>query len=52
MLGYVIYYSYRLMYRWSGESGKAILYIILSIITGGLFFMIYGLMRMNRPFKV
>ncbi|EON72502.1 hypothetical protein [Lysinibacillus sphaericus] len=52
MLGYVIYYCYRLMYRWSGESGKAILYIILSIITGGLFFMIYGLMRMKRPFKV
>lgn len=51
MAGYVLYYSYRLMLRWSGEAGKAILYVILSVITGGLFFMIYGLMRMKRPFK-
>ncbi|MGE7093321.1 hypothetical protein ACQKII_18080 [Lysinibacillus sp. NPDC048646] len=50
-VGYVIYYSFRLLYRWSGDTGKAILYIILSIITGGLFFMIYGLIHMNRPFK-
>ncbi|KOS68962.1 membrane protein [Lysinibacillus contaminans] len=51
MAGFILYYSYRLMYRWSGETGKAVLYVILSIITGGLFFAIYGLMRMNQPFK-
>jgi len=51
MAGIALYYSYRLMYRWSGETGKAVLYIILSIITGGLFFAIYGLMHMNQPFK-
>lgn len=52
MAGYMLYYSYRLMLRWSGEEGKAVLYVILSLLTGGLFFMIYGLMRMNKPFKV
>lgn len=46
-----LYYTYHLLYRWSGETGKAVLYIILTIISCGLFFMIYGLMRMNRPFK-
>ncbi|KOY80788.1 hypothetical protein I6G82_10315 [Lysinibacillus macroides] len=48
--GFTLYFTYRLFYRWSGETGKAVLYIILTILTGGLFFMIYGLMRMNRPF--
>ncbi|MFL1995885.1 hypothetical protein AB1J28_14230 [Lysinibacillus irui] len=48
--GFTLYFSYRLFYRWCGESGKAVLYTILMIITGGLFFAIYGLMRMNRPF--
>ncbi|MFJ7738347.1 hypothetical protein ACIQ2D_18690 [Lysinibacillus sp. NPDC097287] len=51
MAGIVLYYSYRLMYRWSGETGKAVLYIILTFITCGLFFAIYGLMRMKQPFK-
>ncbi|MEX3746808.1 hypothetical protein [Lysinibacillus xylanilyticus] len=46
-----IYYSYRLMYRWSGDTGKAVLYTVLSVITGGLFHAIYGLMHMNQPFK-
>lgn len=46
-----LYFTYRLLYRWCGETGKAILYIILTLVTGGLFFIIYGLMRMNRPFK-
>ncbi|MEG0450896.1 MAG: hypothetical protein RR595_13655 [Lysinibacillus sp.] len=50
MAGFVIYYSYVLMYRWSGETGKAVLYVILSIVTAGLFFAIYGLMRMNKRF--
>ncbi|MFJ7732557.1 hypothetical protein ACIQXF_11740 [Lysinibacillus sp. NPDC097231] len=47
---FMFYFTYRLFYRWSGEKGKAVLYIILSFVTGGLFFFIYGLMRMNRPF--
>ena len=46
-----IYYSYRLLYRWSGDTGKAVLYTVLSLITGGLFHAIYGLMHMNQPFK-
>lgn len=51
MAGFILYYMYRLLYRWSGETGKAVLYIILTIVTCGLFFAIYGLMRMNRPFQ-
>ncbi|WP_230875069.1 hypothetical protein [Lysinibacillus cavernae] len=49
-VGFTLYFSYRLFYRWCGETGKAVLYTILMIITGGLFFAIYGLMRMNKPF--
>jgi len=52
MFGYWIFYTYRLLYRWTGETGKSVLYIILSIITCGLFYAIYGLMRMRRPFVV
>ncbi|WP_339262392.1 hypothetical protein [Lysinibacillus sp. FSL K6-3209] len=52
MFGYWVYYTYRLLFRWTGESGKAVLYIILSIITCGLFYAIYGLIRMKRPFIV
>ena len=52
MFGYWVYYSYRLLYRWTGETGKAVIYIILSLLTCGLFFAIYGLMRMKRPFIV
>lgn len=51
-VGFTLYFTYRLFYRWSGETGKAVLYIILTLITGGIFFMIYGLLRMNRPFVV
>ncbi|GAB0169471.1 hypothetical protein LSPCS325_29080 [Lysinibacillus sp. CTST325] len=47
---YVMYFTYRLFYRWSGEPGRAVLYIILSLITFGLFYFIYGLMKMNKPF--
>ena len=52
MTGFALYYLYQLMYRWSGETSKAVLYIILTIVTGGIFFAIYGLMNMNRPFQV
>lgn len=48
---FMFYFMYRLLYRWSGETWKGILYLILTLISFGLAFMIYGLMRMNRPFK-
>ena len=51
MTGFMLYALYQLFYRWSGETGKAILYIILTFFTAGLFFAIYGLMHMSRPFK-
>lgn len=50
LLGFTLYLTYRLFYRWTGETGKAVLYIILSFITFGLFYYIYGLMKMNKPF--
>lgn len=50
LLGFTLYFTYRLFYRWTGETGKAILYIILSFVTFGLFYYIYGLMKMNKPF--
>ncbi|MGE7942327.1 hypothetical protein ACQKNB_09590 [Lysinibacillus xylanilyticus] len=50
LIGYALYFMYRLFYRWSGETGRAVLYIILTVITFGLFYCIYGLMRMNKPF--
>lgn len=50
LIGFTLYFTYRLFYRWTGETGKAVLYIILSFITFGLFFYIYGLMKMNKPF--
>jgi len=50
LFGFTLYFTYRLFYRWTGETGKAVLYIILSFITFGLFYYIYGLMKMNKPF--
>ncbi|GLC86929.1 hypothetical protein [Lysinibacillus piscis] len=50
LAGFTLYYIYRLFYRWSGSSGKSILYVVLTFITSGLFYAIYGLMRMKRPF--
>ncbi|MFJ6207082.1 hypothetical protein [Lysinibacillus sp. NPDC092081] len=50
LFGFTLYFTYRLFYRWSGEPGRAVLYIILSFITFGLFYFIYGLMKMNKPF--
>ncbi|KGR76530.1 hypothetical protein [Ureibacillus sinduriensis] len=45
-----LYYMYRLFYRWTGETGMSILFIILTIITGSLFYYIYGLIKMKKPF--
>ncbi|MGE7674866.1 hypothetical protein ACQKMV_15010 [Lysinibacillus sp. NPDC094403] len=50
LFGFTLYFTYRLFYRWTGETGKAVLYTILSLITFGLFYYIYGLMKMNKPF--
>lgn len=50
MMIIAIYYMYRILYRWTADSGKAILFVVLTFITGGLFFMIYGLIMMKKPF--
>lgn len=50
MFGLFAYFAYRILYRWTGDSGKAVLFTILSIITGFLFFYIYGLVKMKQPF--
>ena len=50
LLGFIFYITYRLFYRWTGGTGKAVLYTILSFITLGLFYSIYGLLKMNKPF--
>lgn len=48
--GFMIYFSYRIFYRWIGDSGKAVLFTIISIITLFIFFYIYGLIKMKQPF--
>lgn len=45
-----VYFMYRLFYRWTGESGTAILFVVLSIITGSIFYYVYGLIKMKKPF--
>ncbi|MDI7740857.1 hypothetical protein QMK38_02480 [Lysinibacillus fusiformis] len=47
-----VYFMYRLFYRWTGESGTAILFVVLTIITGSIFYYIYGLIKMKKPFVV
>ncbi|MEG0258314.1 MAG: hypothetical protein RR595_02525 [Lysinibacillus sp.] len=46
-----VYMMYRLLYRWSGDKTRGILFTVCTIVTSGIFFLIYGLMRMNRPFR-
>lgn len=46
------YYMYRLFKRWTGETGMSILFIVLTIITGSIFYYIYGLIKMKKPFVV
>jgi len=50
IIGFITYFKYRLLYRWTSETRKAVQYTILSFITLGLFYNIYGLMKMNKPF--
>lgn len=50
LLAIFVYYLYRLFYRWTGESGKAVLFVILSLITLGIFFYIYGLIKKSEKF--
>lgn len=45
-----LYYLYRLFYRWIGETGMAVVFVIISLITSELFFLIYGLIKMKKPF--
>jgi hypothetical protein len=45
-----IYFIYRLFYRWTGESGKSILFVVLTVITAGIFYYIYGLIKMKKAF--
>lgn len=47
-----VYFMYRLFYRWTGESGTAILFVVLTIVTGSIFYYIYGLIKMKKPFVV
>ncbi|MFP3918133.1 hypothetical protein U5N28_10005 [Lysinibacillus telephonicus] len=45
-----IYYIYRLFYRWIGDTGKSILFVFLTFITCSIFYYVYGLLRMKKPF--
>lgn len=47
-----VYFMYRLFYRWTGESGTAIIFVVLTFITGSIFYYIYGLIKMKKPFVV
>lgn len=47
-----VYFMYRLFFRWTGESGTAILFVVLTIITGSIFYYVYGLIKMKKPFVV
>ena len=44
------FYFYRLYYRWTGDQAKAILFVVLMYLTGGIFFYVYGLMKMKDRF--
>lgn len=46
-----LYAYYKLFYRWNAEKNKSILFTVANIITGGIFFIVYGFMCMNQPFK-
>lgn len=46
----MIYCFYRLFYRWTGDQTKAILFVILMYITGGIFFYVYGFIKMKDRF--
>jgi len=43
IIGFVTYFGYRLYNRWTGGIEKSVLYTVLTFITLGLFFNIYGL---------
>ncbi len=44
------YYSYRLFYRWTGDQTKSILFVVLMYLTCGIFFYVYGLLKMKERF--
>ena len=45
-----VYYFYRLFYRWTGDQSKAILFVVLMYLTGGIFFYVYGIIKMKDRF--
>ncbi|RHW39960.1 hypothetical protein D1B33_03690 [Lysinibacillus yapensis] len=45
-----VYFIYRLFFRWTGDSGTSILFVVLMFITGSIFYYIYGLIKMKKPF--
>lgn len=48
----VNYLIYRIFYRWVGDKTYGIFYMILNVFTCGIFLIIYGLLHMNKPFRV
>ena len=51
ILALSLYYNYRLFFRWTADNGTSIIFVVLSLITGSIFFYIYGLIKMNKPFQ-
>lgn len=50
MLGISLYVMYRLFYLLSGDSTKGVLFTILSLITMGIFAIIYLMLKRNTTF--
>lgn len=46
----MVYFYYRLFFRWTGEQGKSVLFVVLTFITCGIFFFVYGFMKMKKTF--
>ncbi|KGR90282.1 membrane protein [Ureibacillus massiliensis 4400831 = CIP 108448 = CCUG 49529] len=46
----MVYFYYRLFFRWTGEQGKSVLFVVLTYITCGIFFFVYGFMKMKKTF--
>lgn len=45
------YYYYRLFFRWTADNATSIIFVVLTFITSSIFFYIYGLIKMNKPFQ-
>lgn len=51
ILAISLYYNFRLFFRWTADTATSIIFVVLSLITGSIFFYIYGLIKMNKPFQ-